>query len=267
MTRQAGVLGHPIAHSLSPTLHRAAYAALDLAWQYEAYDVTPEDLPAFLRSCGDEWVGLSLTMPLKTSVIPLLDEVSELATSVNAVNTVLFRDGSPYGDNTDVPGARRALESTGVTQVSSATILGGGATARSALASVAALGASDVAVYVRTPSAGESMRPLADELGVSLIVEPWDRAAEGLLSDVVVSTVPAGIADVLADAVPWSAGTLLDVVYANWPTPLASAWTDRGGAVASGLDMLIEQAALQVTLMTGRDAPIHQMRLAVADHR
>jgi len=267
VSKKAGVLGHPIAHSLSPVLHRSAYEALGFDWEYDAFEVTPEELPAFLRNCGEDWVGLSLTMPLKTSVIPLLDHVSELAESVNSVNTVLFRDGDRIGDNTDVPGAMRALESTGASQFAAATILGGGATARSALASVAGLGATDVAVYVRTPAAGESMRPLADALGVTLIVEPWERAAEGLLGDVVVSTVPAGIADTLADAVPWSAGTLLDVVYAGWPTPLAAAWGDRGGLVASGLDMLIEQAALQVTLMTGMAAPIDRMRAAVSDSR
>jgi hypothetical protein len=103
------VLGRPIAHSLSPSLHRAAYAALGLDWRYDAVDVGEPELPGFLDALGSEWAGLSLTMPLKTAVLPLLDEVSALARDVAAANTVLLRDGRRHGDNTDVPGIVAAL--------------------------------------------------------------------------------------------------------------------------------------------------------------
>ena len=264
MTSQfrAAVLGHPIAHSLSPTLHRAAYESTGLGWRYEACDVTEEGLADFVASCGPEWAGLSLTMPLKRAIIPLLDDVSALATSVDAVNTVVFRDGRAFGENTDVPGMVSAISAVQRVPIGSASILGGGATARSSLAAVARLGAREVSVFVRRPEAGESMKGLATSLGVSLAVEPWVRAAEGLLADLVVSTVPVGAADGLAGSVPWEPGVLLDVVYAGWPTALARSWLDHGGPVASGLDLLVEQAALQFTLMTGRPAPLEVMRAA-----
>ncbi|MEI6374584.1 MAG: shikimate dehydrogenase [Actinomycetes bacterium] len=261
--RIAGVLGHPITHSLSPTLHQAAYGALGLDWEYDRHDVEPAGLAAFVDGCGPEWVGLSLTMPLKSTVIALLDQVSALADMVESVNTVSFIDGQRVGDNTDVPGMVAAIRRATAGPIASATILGGGATSRSALAASAELGASQAAVYVRRPEAGESMRPLAQSLGIDLMVEPWERAAEGLLADLVVSTVPVGVADGLAEAVVWSSGVLHDVVYAPWPTPLALAWSDHGGLVVPGIDLLIEQAALQVHLWTGLEPPLAVMREAV----
>ena len=86
---RAAVLGSPVAHSLSPVLHRAAYQALDLPeWTYDRFDVDEAALPSFVEGLGTEWAGLSLTMPLKRAVIPLLDEISETAASVEAVNTL-----------------------------------------------------------------------------------------------------------------------------------------------------------------------------------
>ncbi len=264
--RIAGVLGHPITHSLSPILHQAAYGALGLDWTYDRHDVEPEGLAQFVDACGPEWIGLSLTMPLKSTVIALLDRVSSLAATVESVNTVSFIDGQRVGDNTDVPGMVAAIGRVAPGPIGSATILGGGATSRSALAAIAQLGANQVAVYVRRPEAGESMRPLAESVGIELVVEPWERAAEGLLADLVVSTVPAGVADGLADAVVWSSGVLHDVVYAPWPTPLALAWSDHGGLVVPGIDLLIEQAALQIRLWTGLEPPLSVMREAVGAH-
>jgi shikimate dehydrogenase len=144
--RRAAVLGSPIGHSLSPDLHRAAHAALGLTgWTYGRFEVAPDGLGTFLDGLGPEWAGLSVTMPLKRAVIPLLDEVSRLAATVRAVNTVLFHpDGRRTGDNTDVPGMVAALGELGVRRVESATLLGAGATASSALAALQALGADEV---------------------------------------------------------------------------------------------------------------------------
>ncbi|MGW1148223.1 shikimate dehydrogenase, partial [Streptomyces sp. NPDC002454] len=128
---RAAVLGSPIAHSLSPVLHRAAYAELGLdAWSYDRFEVDEAALPDFLAGLGPQWAGLSLTMPLKRAVIPLLDEVSDTAAAVEAVNTVvLTEDGRRTGDNTDVPGMVAALRERGVETVDSAAVLGAGATA------------------------------------------------------------------------------------------------------------------------------------------
>ncbi len=261
--RRAAVLGHPIEHSLSPVLHRAAYAALGLDWGYDRVDVTADGLAAFLDSLDGSWVGLSLTMPLKDAVLPLLDEVDPVAAATGAVNTVLLQDGRRRGVNTDVGGLVAALDEKGAGPGPS-VVLGAGATARSAVAALAARGAATVSAYARRPEAAEDLRRTADAVGVPLEVLAWAGAAAGLTADVVVSTVPVGAADPLAASVPSAPGTLLDVVYDPWPTPLAAAWAAQGGRVASGLDLLLHQAVLQVRLMTGRDAPVAAMRAALA---
>jgi shikimate dehydrogenase len=149
---RAAVLGSPIAHSLSPVLHRAAYEELGLDdWSYDRFEVDEAALPGFVGKLGPEWAGLSLTMPLKRAVIPLLDEISETASAVEAVNTVVFtEDGRRLGDNTDVPGMVAALRERGIEQVDSAAILGAGATASSALAALARICTGQVVAYVRS---------------------------------------------------------------------------------------------------------------------
>ena len=113
--RRAAVLGSPIEHSLSPVLHTAAYAALGLAdWTYTAIECDEAGLPALLASRDRQWAGLSLTMPLKRAVLPLLDSTEDLALEVGAANTVLFTDGRRLGYNTDVGGILTALREAGV---------------------------------------------------------------------------------------------------------------------------------------------------------
>jgi len=261
--RRAAVLGHPVDHSLSPVLHLAAYAALGLDWSYERIDVTPEGLPTFLDSLDESWVGLSLTMPLKHDVLPLLDEIDPVAAATGAVNTVLVGDGVRRGTNTDVRGLVVSLDEHAAAR-GDAVVLGGGATARSAVAALAARGSAQVTVYVRRPDSADALRRTAADVGVSLVVRPWAEAGAGLGADVVLSTVPRGVADGLAESVASGPGTLLDVVYDPWPTRLAGAWAAHGGEVASGLDLLLHQAVAQVRLMTGLDAPVEVLRAALA---
>ena len=255
---RAAVLGRPIGHSLSPRLHRAAYAALGLDWTYDALDVGPGELAAFVAGLGPDWAGLSLTMPLKQVVLPLLTSCSPLATAVGAANTVLTRDGALVGDNTDVAGIVEALHEAGLTRAASAVVVGGGATAASALAALRELGCASPTVLVRDPSRTRPLRQAAARLRVTPSVEVLGTSLPP--SDVVVSTVPAG-ADALAP--PSSPGVLLDVVYDPWPTALAAAWTAAGGIVVDGAVMLLHQAAAQVELMTGRPAPVEAMRAAL----
>lgn len=250
------MLGRPIAHSLSPQLHRAAYDALGLDWTYDAVECGEQELPALLDELGPEWAGLSLTMPLKSAVLPLLDDVSGLARDVAAANTVVLRDGRRSGHNTDVAGIVEALREAGIRSVTRAVVLGGGATARSALAALASLGCPDPVLVVRSKPV-ETLAA-ADRLGVRPTVAPW---SPGVLDgcDLLVSTLPAGAADRFAahvSAVP----ALLDVVYDPWPTPLAAACR---GVVVSGAAMLLHQAAAQVALMTGRTPPLGAMRSAL----
>ncbi|MEE1803716.1 shikimate dehydrogenase [Streptomyces sp. JV176] len=267
--RRAAVLGSPIAHSLSPALHRAAYGELGLSqWTYDRFEVDEAGLPGFLEGLrGDPaWAGLSLTMPLKRAVIPLLDEVTDTAASVEAVNTVVLGDdGRRTGDNTDIPGMIAALRERGVEKVESAAILGAGATASSAVAALSRICTGPVTAYVRTKARAAEMRGWGERLGVDIRIADWAEADRALHAPLVIATTPAGTTDALADAVPEAAGTLFDVLYEPWPTALASAWARREGALVSGLDLLVHQAVLQVELMTGRSpAPLAVMREAGA---
>ncbi|MER6090530.1 shikimate dehydrogenase [Streptomyces bluensis] len=263
--RRAAVLGSPIAHSLSPALHRAAYTALGLDdWSYDRFEVDEEALAEFFGKLGPEWAGLSLTMPLKRAVIPLLDEISETAASVEAVNTVVFtEDGRSLGDNTDIPGMIAALCERGIEQVDSAAILGAGATASSALAALARICTGEVVAYVRSQARAAEMRQWGERLDVDVRTADWADAAQALGAPLVIATTPAGTTDALAAHIPERPATLFDVLYDPWPTALAARWSACGGAVVSGLDLLVHQAVLQVEQMTGRaPAPLDVMRKA-----
>src|SRR6266571_3422678 len=249
---RAAVLGAPIAHSLSPVLHRAAYQALVLTgWSYEAIECGETRLPAVLDDCGPDWAGLSLTMPLKRAVLPLLDETEPLAREVGAANTVVFRGGRRHGHNTDVPGMIAALA-------------GAGATACSALAAARGLGAPRVTVAARDPDRARDLLAAAARLGVTVTLTGFGDPAV-TAPGVVISTVPAGAADIYAGRIARGhlvPRHLLDVVYHPWPTALAEAARKADIPVAGGLALLLHQAAGQVTLMTGKPAPLPAMRQA-----
>jgi shikimate dehydrogenase len=258
---RAAVLGKPIAHSLSPVLHRAAYRALGLDdWTYEAIECDEHGLPAVLDG---GWAGLSLTMPLKRAALGLLDHTEPLAAEVGGANTVVFGPDGRHGYNTDVPGMVASLAEVGVSRPAAATIVGAGATACAALAALRALGLAEAVVLARG-QAGDLLAA-AGRLGMAVEVRPFTAGIrEG---DLLISTVPGGAADFLAErhwvppAVP---AAVLDVVYAPWPTPLAMAATKAGVPVANGADLLLHQAARQVELMTGcAEAPLAQMRAAL----
>jgi shikimate dehydrogenase len=253
---RAAVVGTPVAHSLSPALHRAAYAALGLDWTYDALETPAGDLPALLDGLGPEWGGLSLTMPLKEAVLPLLTSVTPLATAVAAANTLVLRDGERHGDNTDVHGIVAALAEAGIVEVRRAVVLGGGATARSALAALARLGCPDPVLVVRSEPV--ATLAAAARLGTAPRVVAWSPdVLEGC--DLLVSTLPPGAADRFAESAR-DVPAVLDVVYAGWPTALAAA---ARGTVVPGSAMLLHQAGAQVTLMTGCPAPLEAMRAAL----
>lgn len=266
--RRAAVLGAPIAHSLSPVLHRAAYAAMGLDdWSYEAIECREEGLAGFLDGLGPEWAGLSLTMPLKRVALGLVDEVSDLAVKVGGVNTVVLRDGRRLGDNTDVHGIVTALTEAGVEVPGPGgappLVLGGGATAASALAALAALGAKEAVLAVRSPERAADAARVGERFGLAVRVTTLDRVAGRLSAGLVVSTLPGRAADAFAGPVAASGAALFDVVYAPWPTALAVAVEKAGGTVVGGFEMLLHQAVRQVALMTGReDVPVAAMRAA-----
>jgi shikimate dehydrogenase len=264
--RRCAVLGSPVAHSLSPVLHRAAYRELGLDWRYDAVEVTADGLPGFLGSLGPEWRGLSLTMPLKRAVVPLLARVSDTARAAGAANTVLVDDdGARSGHNTDVPGMVRALAERGVQRAGTATVVGGGATATSAVLALARLGCRDLVLRVREPARAQETLDAAarmdprPQVRVALLDEP--AGVERV--DVVVCTIPATAQAPYARALADSADAVLDVIYDPWPTPLAQAARAAGSTLVGGLDLLVHQATRQVELMTGcAEAPLAVMRAA-----
>lgn len=253
--RRLAVLGSPIGHSRSPALHRAAYAQLGLDWDYTAVEIDGPGLGEFIDGLDGSWRGLSLTMPLKQDVLPLLDEVDELARLTGAANTVLLTEGSRRGFNTDIGGIIRTLAEAGVHEVHHGVLVGAGATALSALAAMARLGATDVEVLVRRPGAGATVVELGRRLGVTVEESPIAALAQaGSPADLVVSTLPGG-AEISAapSASLVRAATLLDVAYDPWPTSLGAAWIDDGGRIVHGLGMLLHQALLQVRIFVSGD--------------
>jgi shikimate-5-dehydrogenase len=257
------VLGRPVAHSLSPVLHRAAYAALGLDWSYEAIECDEAGLASVLDERAD-WAGFSCTMPLKRALLSVADEVAPVARAVRAGNTLLPLAGGGWrADNTDVAGLVAALAEHNVA-ARSAALLGAGGTAQAAVVALAALGVASCTVLVRDVGRAGDVRAVADTIGLPLsVVAISDTAA--LEADLVISTLPAGAADAFADR-NWHAGqSLLDVVYSPWPTPFARAAAAGGAKVISGALMLLHQAAAQVGLMTGAEPPVAAMRLALDD--
>ena len=260
---RCAVVGSPIAHSLSPVLHGAAYAHLGLDWRYERHEVTESGLRAFVDGLDASWRGLSLTMPLKHEAVRLATDVSALAGVVGAANTLVFDGSRRYAHNTDVAGLASALRERGVGQVERATVLGGGATATSAVAALAGI-AGRVDVVVREPGRAAGVARVADAVGVACVLVPWGDASGALQAPLVVATTPKGAADGLAGVVPSAPGVFFDVLYDPWPTPLAAAWAAAGGRVLGGLDLLVHQAVLQVELMTGRSVPVSVLRAALS---
>ena len=264
----AAVLGSPIAHSLSPVLHRAAYRALGLRdWRYAAHEVDEEGFLPFVAGLDETWRGLSLTMPLKEVAFEVAADISPTALATGAINTLVRRETGEWdAHNTDVHGVVAALGGSlrdAAAAPRSATVLGSGATARSAIAALAELGVRHVRLAVRAAVRPATTRIAAD-LGLQVEQVSLERWAER--GGLVVSTLPAGAGAAAAAVLDGHRldghrleGTLLDVVYADWPTPLAVAAAAAGLTVVPGLDMLVHQAAEQVRLMTGREAPLQAM--------
>ncbi|WP_246846493.1 shikimate dehydrogenase family protein [Humibacter ginsenosidimutans] len=274
--RELAVLGSPIAHSKSPVLHATAYEALGLPWSYDRAEVVPDTLRDYVESRPADWRGLSLTMPLKQSVLPLVASLDESARLTGAANTILFDTDAGGGRllrgfNTDVPGIVRALAAAGTPSARQVLVWGGGATAASAVMAAAELGAEQITVQVRTPSRAQSLIELGRSVGLRVQIT---RFGEGPATrpDLVISTLPGSagsdgaagsvvrgeeVARAAADGV-----LLLDVAYDPWPTDIVKAWSLSGKAgnghanVLSGLAMLVHQALLQVRIFVTGDPEI-----------
>lgn len=266
---RAAVLGKPVGHSLSPALHQAAYAALGLhEWSFTRRELDVGELAQFLGSLDERWRGLAVTMPLKERALELATTASDTAVRTGAANTLIREGGSWRADNTDVWGLHAALRDAGVAAGAGgvAVLLGSGATARSALAAFSELGIQEVVFAVRSDVRSETLQQATQQGLRTSTVALTDASSVILEAAVTVSTLPQGGADsVAADLATQSStatGVLLDVVYAGWPTPLAHSAEQAGLRVVAGIEMLIHQAAEQVRLMTGLEAPLAAMQVA-----
>lgn len=271
------VLGSPIAHSQSPALHRAAYRVLGLDWDYQAIEMDSAGLPAFIESRPPDWRGLSLTMPLKRDVMPLLDWADPLAELTGGANTVLFHEAKSgrmlRGFNTDVFGIAEAFRGAGVHQLTTVRMLGAGATAASALVAVAQLGARRVVVSARSAHKLVALFTLGETLGVDVHAARPDGFDDGIIPQAVISTLPGGADHTYRFGEKTRASSVLfDVAYDPWPSTLAASWLESGGRVIPGIEMLVNQALMQVRIFVGgrpdsilaREAAVHAaMRAAV----
>jgi len=247
-SKRCGVVGSPIAHSLSPAMHRAAYAALGLDWTYDAIEVESGALAQFVDGCDATWAGLSVTAPLKREAAEYAVTRSSVVRALGVANTLIGGPDGWHAVNTDVPGAVNALRERGIEAVSSVRFLGGGATVDSLVLAVRELGASAVEVWAREPA---KVTP-AEGIVVRQLGEPIEGQVDLLVSTIPAEAVPPDAAE--------SAGAVFDVIYDPWPTFLVSAASAAGLPIVTGIDLLAHQAALQVELMTGETVEVDLLR-------
>lgn len=261
---KVGLIGHPVAHSVSPRMHAGAFAAAGLLGQYSALDVAPGAVAEFLaRARREGWRGFNVTIPHKETVYALCDRLDPLARRVGAVNTVVLEpDGVAVGHNTDVGGFLEPLQAACGDEVfQRALIVGAGGAARAAAIALQSSGVSRVVVCNRSPERAEA---LANALGIEAV--PLERdALAGVAPDLVVNATPLGMkraegspqwrsAVVAFERLPWSVWSdplAYDLIYAPRMTPFLSVAARFGCSTLGGLGMLVGQGALAFELWTG----------------
>lgn len=267
MTRRAGIIGHPVGHSLSPVFQAAAFAAAGLDVVYERWDTPLAGLPARVASLrAHDILGANVTVPYKEAVIPLLDEVGGLAARAGAVNTIVNREGRLFGFNTDGAGFVAALRHEVSLDPAGRAflLLGAGGAARGIALALAEARAAAVDIYNRTPARAATLArdlgPPARALAELPALAPYDCVVNCTTVGMRGGPDPSGIPLKLDDAPP---GLLVvDIVYAPLETPLLRAAAARGLPTLGGLPMLIHQGALAFELWTGLPAPIDVMEAA-----
>ena len=258
---KAAVLGSPIGHSLSPTLHNCAYGVLGWDWEYTAIEVKGGDLEKFIETNRKTFRGLSLTMPLKEEALLVVDSLDPLVKRINAANTLIFEENGVSAYSTDVSGFVQALTKAEVSIPNEITILGGGATARSAIAAVDGRGRT-ITVYSRSASRGAQL--INSSISATVVVKDWAEAQSGLSANLVIATTPTGATDhLIPTQSATSNGTLFESLYSPWPTKLLAKWQGLGGKYLDGLDLLVEQGIGQIELMSHEPLKIDLRSLAV----
>jgi shikimate dehydrogenase len=241
----AAVLGSPIAHSLSPLLHSLAYEYLGVSARYEAIEVKARELEGYLSTTDKN--ALSLTMPLKEEALKIADVVSDIATRISCGNTLSLSDGVWNLTSTDVAGFDFSLKMHGLSQIKSVLIIGAGATARAAVASVSQM-ANSVSVISRNPDREPAMNQASL---VDITYLPWKLTDQINTADLVINTTPDRAADFFVPSIENPNGTFFEVLYNPWPTAMSKIWSDSNNQVIDGLDLLIHQGISQVEIFTG----------------
>ena len=245
----AGVLGSPISHSLSPVLHRAAYSALGVAAQYNAYEVGSGELEKFLSNDGNDLNCLSLTMPLKEEAVEIADHVSAISRQIASGNTLRKAEDGWHLTSTDVEGFIYALSAHKESVSGRVAVIGAGATARAVVAACN-LHCENLTVIGRSESRMESISKAAPDQTIEFA--DWNSELSLDSFDLVVNTTPGDSAAKFLPNVVSPKGTFFEVIYNPWPTQLLSHWTQNGGSSIDGLELLIHQAISQVELFAAQ---------------
>ncbi|HSV31738.1 MAG TPA: shikimate dehydrogenase [Atribacteraceae bacterium] len=272
-TRLLALIGHPIVHSLSPAFQNAALEEMALPFVYMAFDVPSEHLAASvagLRALGA--AGFNVTVPHKEKVIPYLDHLDITTTVLQAVNTVVIREGKLVGYNTDVEGLKVTLQKTNYTPGEPVCLLGAGGAARAVLYALIHLSGGPVTVFNRNRDRAESLRDwVRASLNREITIESWESFVEGKSAfldktRVLINATSLGLADELPP-IPWDAlsqcHSIIDTVYRRDDTPLVREARKRGFLACDGKTMLIGQGAASFTLFTGWRAPVELMERAL----
>lgn len=268
-TKVVAVIGHPVSHSLSPLLHNAAFAAMDLDWVSVGFDVEAGTAEAALDAAESfGLVGLSVTMPHKSKVASLLERLSDQAAKLNAVNCVAWRNGEAVGVNTDGEGFVRSILRGGSFDPTGkrCMVLGSGGAARAIALALADASVSEVVIVARSHSSAERCALIAGSVGkVGTSTDAADM-------DLIVNATPVGMIGAPGElATPLVAPDLLhrgqlvvDVVYQPRVTPWLDAAARQGATTLGGLGMLVHQAELAILEWSGVQPPVETMWDAVS---
>ncbi len=256
-SKNLAVLGHPIDHSLSPVLHAAAYQVLGLDWAYGRQDLTEDQLDAYVSTRDDTWVGLSLTMPLKYRATELADVVDEATAITGACNTLVFDHETQrvQGFNTDVPALASVIRESVAGAPEAVSIVGGGATAVSAVVAASRAGARSADIFVRDTNRASNAVVAGHACGINVSVHHLSDFATISRNDVSITTLPGPVGLDLSQTAAEDR-ILIDVAYSPWPTSRAQQWQASGGRIVGGLHMLVRQAVLQVRVFVSGSADV-----------
>ena len=272
MTDTIALLGHPVAHSISPRFQQAALDATGIDARYEAWDILPPDLPAAIERLRSRSVlGANVTIPHKEAVARMIERPDAMVERMGAANTIVRRDGLLHATNTDVLGVLRSLKEAGVVVAGAdVVLLGAGGAARAVVVAMRRAGARHLAIANRTPERALAMASLGgDELTTSMV--PLDAESAELRAAVDAATLvinatslgmlhgPDETATPLPASVFHAGQVAFDLVYVPERTPFLAAAEAAGAQTVGGLAMLVHQGAESFRLWTGVEPPLDVM--------